>query len=181
VTSCDLLGLPDPFEKMPALLTETVSGTQSIIHGDLNLENVLIGPGGFVWLIDFARTREGHTLFDFAHLEAELIAHILAPQFKNPNDYLAWLPQMLRKINPNERSEVKTPKLNLDDSHLLPYQQLFDTLHGIVQTCLFNPTQTREYRLALGIACLGTLKFANLELHSKHLLYLTGAALIQTL
>ena len=61
----DLLGLPDPLEKLPVLLDETLHGTRSIIHGDLNLENVLIGPGGMVWMIDFATTREGHPLDGF--------------------------------------------------------------------------------------------------------------------
>ena len=58
----------DPSTSVP------VMSPRSIIHGDLNLENVLIGPGGMVWLIDFATTREGHPLMDFAHLEAEIIA-----------------------------------------------------------------------------------------------------------
>ena len=75
----DLHGLPDPISKLPSLLNERVQGTQSTIHGDLNLENGLVGPGGFVWLIDFAETRDGHALYDFAHLEAEIIAHIIAP------------------------------------------------------------------------------------------------------
>jgi hypothetical protein len=181
VAGFDLHGLPNPFEKIPALLAETISGTQSIIHGDLNLENVLIGPGGLVWLIDFAQTREGHTLFDFAHLEAELIAHILAPRFNHPAEYLSWMPEMLRKIYPDKRLANHTTIHTVDDTELLPYQRLFDPLHEIVQTCLFNPTLTREYRLALGIACVGALKFANLDLHSKQILYLTGAALIQSL
>ncbi|MBT3396807.1 MAG: phosphotransferase, partial [Alphaproteobacteria bacterium] len=62
VAGFDLFGLPDPLEKLPKLLGETIRGTQSIIHGDLNLENILVGPGEFVWLIDFATTREGHPL-----------------------------------------------------------------------------------------------------------------------
>ena len=73
------LGLPDPLYRLPGLLKESISGTQSTIHGDLNLENILVGLGGFVWLIDFASTRDGHTLFDFAHLGAELIAHVTRP------------------------------------------------------------------------------------------------------
>ena len=68
-----------------------VSGTQSTIHGDLNLENALVVPGDFIWLIDFAMTRDGHTLFDFAHLEAEIIAQVIAPQLGSPQDYLDLL------------------------------------------------------------------------------------------
>jgi hypothetical protein len=91
IAGCDLHGRPDPFAALPAVLAERVIGTQSTIHGDLNLENILVGPGGLVWLIDFARTREGHPLFDFAHLEAELIAHVLAAQLPSADDYLALL------------------------------------------------------------------------------------------
>ena len=91
VAGMDLFGLPDPLERLPGLLNEMVSGTQSTIHGDLNLENALVGPGDFIWLIDFAMTRDGHTLFDFAHLEAEIIAQVIAPQLGSPQDYLDLL------------------------------------------------------------------------------------------
>ena len=66
-------GLPDPSGALTCpCWRASIAGTHSTIHGDLNLENVLVGPGEFVWLIDFAQTRDGHPLFDFAHLEAEL-------------------------------------------------------------------------------------------------------------
>ena len=42
----------------------------SKIHGDLHLGNILIGPAGDAWLIDFEWTRLGHTLLDWAGLEA---------------------------------------------------------------------------------------------------------------
>jgi hypothetical protein len=152
----DLCGLPDPLQRLPALLDETVSGTRSVIHGDLNLENVLAGPGDFVWLIDFAQTREGHTLFDFAHLYAELVAHVLAPQIPSTKDFLALL------ADPD-----RSPYSNL--------YSLLSTLDEIAQRCLFNPSQPREYHLARFAACLGALKFANLPPSAKHLLYLTAA------
>jgi hypothetical protein len=91
VSDFDLLGLPDPLPSLPGILKESLSGTQSTIHGDLNLENVLVGLGGYVWLIDFAMTRDGHTLFDFAHLGAELIAQVIAPQVSSPADFLRAL------------------------------------------------------------------------------------------
>ena len=155
VRGFDLLGLPDPLVSLPALLSETVAGTQSTIHGDLNLENILVGPGGMVWLVDFAQTRDGHPLYDFAHLEAELIAHVLAPQVRATSDYLDLL-----NDNPGpEGVHLKT---------------LIDTIHLIALRCLFNLSQPREYQLALFMACLGALKFANLDEHVRHLLYLTA-------
>lgn len=151
----DLHGLPDPLPRLPALLAENVSGTQSTIHGDLNLENVLVGPGGFVWLIDFAQTRDGHPLYDFAHLEAGLIAHILSPALAADADYLACL---------------------APGAH-----PLLTALRAITSQCLFNPAAPREYTLALLMACLGSLKYANLDQLSRQRLYLTAAYLTQGL
>jgi hypothetical protein len=158
----DLLDLPNPFLRLLDLLGETVQGSQSTIHGDLNLENVLVGPGNLVWLIDFAQTRDGHTLFDFAHLEAEIIAHILAPQIPAAKDYLTLL-----------RHPSASPCTQLHD--------LLGAMHEIAGGCLFNPTQMREYRLALTLACLGALKYVNLDQHAKHLLYITAAYTTQEL
>ena len=160
VTGLDLLGLPDPLARVPALLAETVAGSQSVIHGDLNLENVLVGPGGFVWLIDFANTRDGHPLFDFAHLTAEVVAHVIAPQVAEPQAYLdlwrgAGVPAALGS--------------------------LLETLRGLAARCLANPTQPREYHLAVYAACLGALKHSTLDRHARHLLYLTAAAVAQDL
>jgi hypothetical protein len=121
----------------------------------LNLENVLVGPGGFVWLIDFALTRDGHTLFDFAYLEACLIAQVISPTWPNDGDFLA--------------------RLARDDDPLRAAVQ------AMAQRCLFNPAQPREYRLALAVACLGALKFYNLDTTQKRRLYLTAAYLSQTL
>ena len=148
--SFDCFGLPDPLERLPALLEETVTGTRSVIHGDLNLENVLAGPGDLLWLIDFAETREGHPLFDFAHLESELIAHVLAPRAGSARAYLdLW-------------QEGNDPLLN--------------AVHQIAQRCLFDSARMREYDLALYMACVGALKYPNLSPLAKHCLYLTAAA-----
>jgi hypothetical protein len=158
----ELFGLPNPIPRLPEWLSEAITGGQSTIHGDLNPENVLVGPGGLVWLIDFAQTRDGHTLYDFAHLEAEIVAHVISRQIHNPRAYLELLEA------PNEG----------------PYAGLY-ALRGAVESiaarCLFNPSQPREYHLALTLACLGALKFANLDEHARHLLYLTTAHQAQAL
>ena len=88
VTGMDRFDLPDPLPRLAELLSTPLHGTQSIIHGDLNLENILIGPGRLVWLIDFAQTREGHALLDFAHLEAEIIGQVLPACYPDPAVYL---------------------------------------------------------------------------------------------
>jgi hypothetical protein len=168
VAGFDLFGLPVPLLKLPRLLDERVMGTQSTIHGDLNLENVLVGPGGFVWLIDFAQTRDGHPLFDFAHLEAEIIAHVIAPQL-TAEEYLSAIS--------HQPSAISQPPISNPQLPITNYQSLITTLHSIASRCLFNPSQMREYQLALFMACLGGLKYTNLDAHQKHLLYLAAAQL----
>jgi hypothetical protein len=156
VQGLDLYGLPDPLKRLPTLLNESLQGTQSIIHGDLNLENVLVGPGDFVWLIDFAQTREGPPLYDFAHLRAEIIAHILAQRVSDPQDFLALL------------SGEPRPEL-------AAWKALLSSVDSMAARCQFNPADPREYRLALFIACLGALKYPNLEPRARHWLYLSAA------
>jgi len=158
----DLFGLSDPIQHLPALLAEMVTGSLSIIHGDLNLENILVGPGGFVWLIDFAQTRDGHTLFDFAHLGAEIIAHIVAPQVDDPNTYLDLL-----LADPFSTQTAPAGSL----------AGLLSTLSRVARKCLFNPAQPQEFYKALCLACLGALKYQNLDFYQKYLLYLTAAYL----
>jgi len=150
--------LPDPLQGLSALLDETVIGSQSIIHGDFNLENILLGPGDFLWLIDFAQTREGPSLFDFAHLEADLVAHIFAPRIPQIEDYIALL-------------QGKPPE------DLEPLAELTLAIQEIASRCLVNPSRTREWHLARKIALIGALKFANLDHRARQYLYLTAAAI----
>jgi hypothetical protein len=156
IGGCELFGLSDPLDALPSLLEETISGSRSTIHGDLNLENILVGPGEMLWLIDFAQTREGHTLFDFAHLEAEIIAHLLAPHIQTRSAFIEML------ANPSASPYAR-------------FYQLCTELHGMAFRCLANPSQPREYWLALSLSCLGALKFTNLDQHARDLLYLTAA------
>lgn len=136
VSGFDLFGLPDPLERLPELLGQTVMGTRSIIHGDLNLENVLVGPGNFIWLIDFAR------------IKAELIAQVLAPRVDSPAQFL----ELLCRGDP-----------------------LLTAVDEIAAHCLFNPHQPGEAALANILACLGALKFANLDEKARRCLYLAAA------
>ncbi|MBA4385054.1 MAG: hypothetical protein C0410_09985 [Anaerolinea sp.] len=145
----DLFGLPNPLQQLDGWLQETMNGTQSIIHGDLNLENILVGPGNLVWLIDFAQTREGHPQYDFSHLACEIIAHIISQREISPQQYLSMLQ---------------------DD--LDPLMKKVEEISGY---CLFNPNNPREYRLGLILSCMGGLKYHNLNAKAKHLLFITAA------
>lgn len=142
-------GEPDPLALIPQVLGRTLHGTRAYIHGDLNLENILVGPGGSIWLIDFAQTREGHTLYDFAHLYAEIVAHILSRQ---------------------------APVLEAYHHRLIAGEfPLLTAVEELARRCLFDTRQESEYRLPFFTACVGALKFENIDSAARQRLYLTAA------
>ena len=47
------------------------------IHGDLNGNNMLVDPSGYVWLIDFAKTGQGYVFHDFIKLECVIKFELL--------------------------------------------------------------------------------------------------------
>ena len=143
----------DPFRTL-RINDSRLTGTRSIIHGDLNLENVLVGPGDLVWLIDFASTREGHTLFDFARLEAELttqaVSEIFIREGYGPENMFKVLDALEVRREPEEDALRHAYGL-LDATRLVARRLLVDTAHG------------DELDLSLYLAYLGTLKFSNLD------------------
>jgi hypothetical protein len=61
---------PNPLKLADRLLDTLLAGRQSYVHGDLHLRNVLVEESnGRGWLIDFAKVKERHILFDFIKLE----------------------------------------------------------------------------------------------------------------
>lgn len=154
VKDVDLCGVPDPINRLPELLEATVVGGSSIIHGDLNLENALVGPAGLVWLIDFSETREGHVLYDFARLGAELIGHVLAPRAGDPTVFReAW------------RRDQQDPAT------------LAGTVFAIPRRLRADAQASTEFELCLTVACLGALKHDNLDPLARACLYLAAADL----
>lgn len=60
------------------LLERSFPAQRSVIHGDLHGRNVLVGPNGQPFYIDFARTGPGPTLFDFLKFEVYLWHDVFA-------------------------------------------------------------------------------------------------------
>lgn len=157
-----VLGLqryPNPLRACVGLLDERVFGTLATIHGDLNLENILIDPGGYVWLIDFALTRDGHTLYDFARLETELVTRHVAPLMAQAGLGALEFVRVMEWLDRGEWSA--SPALGhvaLDDA-----ARLLASVRRVVNRCLFDPSRPDEYTRALMICQLGALKFDNLD------------------
>lgn len=78
LTLADDTHLPNPLHAIPSILESTRDLKFNHIHGDLNLENVLVDSKGRDFrLIDFAEARYEHVLHDFLRLETEVITKLL--------------------------------------------------------------------------------------------------------
>ena len=64
--------LPNPLDHLARLAATALPCNWSVIHGDLHGRNILVGPQGQPFYIDFARTGYGPTMFDFLKFEAYL-------------------------------------------------------------------------------------------------------------
>ena len=144
--------LPDPISGLQKTLQTTIQGSKSIIHGDLNLENILVGPGSLVWLIDFAQTGEGHALKDFAHLYMEVIAHVISVKEYTPEDFLEMLKN---KTNP-----------------------LLARIEDMAKRCQLDVENPSEFTLAAGITCLGAIKFDTVNDQARQFLYIAASYLL---
>ena len=52
---------------------------------------------------------------------------------------------------------------------------MLNAVEEIASRCLFNPSQPREYQLALLMSCLGALKYSNVDEQGKRCLFLAAA------
>lgn len=73
---------PNPLHLYPTILSRTLDGQKSLVHGDLHLRNILVDESGHGWLIDFALVKERHNLYDFIKLEVFIRQMVLSqPQY----------------------------------------------------------------------------------------------------
>jgi serine/threonine protein kinase/formylglycine-generating enzyme required for sulfatase activity len=160
---------PNPLYDYDALLDQHVSAMTSIIHGDLNLDNILVTPTSrLAWLIDFATTRDkGHNLYDFMRLETQVITKPL-PQTRLGPEAATRLMQALHQAE-------AAP-------HQLPpeLQKPFTVLTAIrrmVKVCMYNRENWDEYYLGLTLMLLGSLKFKELDASARGMALAAAATL----
>lgn len=146
--------IENPLPHLDEVLENHQAGTRSIIHGDLNLENILVGPGDLVWLIDFASTREGHTLFDFARLEAEVTTQVISELFVRHGLEVEQVFTLLYALDIGRQPEGEA----LGSAYVL-----LEAIRTVAKRLLFDPGREDELLLAQYLAYMGTLKFSNLD------------------
>lgn len=158
--------LPNPLFAYDDLLDRYLDGTLSKIHGDLHLGNILVGPNGSAFLIDFAQTRTGHTLFDWASLEVSLLTDVVMPVI---GDDWYSVRLVLRYIAALQKElPMSVPALNEVMQHVMAVRE-------IARECFARDTSWSEYYVALAMCALRAYTWDTLSLGSRRLMFLVAA------
>jgi serine/threonine protein kinase len=174
----------NPLLAYKELLNSFLHVNVSTIHGDFNLENILIDPDTRdVKVIDFATVRRGHNLHDLLRLETEVITKLIPEIFNSvalPPETIQTFYDQLAQAGFGSRAQVEPQ---------LPHPDLgkpFAMIRAIRQEarkCFFNPDEPREYHQGLIIYLLGSLKFDNLDAiqNAKLVAFLGAGAIVDQL
>ena len=162
--------LPNPIRAYEDLLDRYVDGTLSKIHGDLHLGNILVGPNASAFLIDFAQTRNGHTLFDWACLEVSLLTDVVMPVVGNDWWSVRLVLRYLASLH-KDTPDSGVPALNDVMQHVLAVRE-------IVKDCLAREGSWSEYYMALTFCTLRAFMWETLSLGARRLMFSLGGLAI---
>lgn len=169
--------LPNPLYTYQNTLAQRLDIRWACIHGDLNLENILIeydSQSRKVSLIDFARSGEDHVLHDFLRLEANIVVHLLPHELDKAN----LAPQDIYSFYKWVHCATKQESTAIPSSLKIIYK--FITLvRQTAQDYLYDRSNWQEYYQGLLLYLLGMLKFKNLGINAKKVTF-WGAATIQS-
>jgi len=162
--------MPNPIIAYKEILDRHVNGALSKIHGDLHLGNILVGPGENPFLIDFAHTRDGHTLADWATLEVSLLSDLVMPagegeSWNHAYGILAHLVAL--------QGHVMTAKL--EQFTVIDAMSAVRAVRLIAEDCLAIENGWVEYYVALGFCALRAILWETMSLGSRRLMFLVSA------
>lgn len=165
----------NPLVHLPQLLAPTRKTiARSIIHGDFNLQNILLHPQSHhPWMIDFEKTCSGPTLLDFQRLETELISHLLLVELEKNQLPLTTVVTLMKHLH---RASIPAlaPMAELQDLYTI-----FAKVRTMVTDYCVDKLHWREYYHGFAIALIGTLKFRNLSPEAHSVMLITAATVIE--
>jgi serine/threonine protein kinase/uncharacterized protein YegL len=155
--------LPNPLANLPELLRQRQSVKIACIHGDLNMENVLVDAQDQVHLIDFASARPDHVLHDFLRLESAVIISLLPGSLAQEGLTADTILDLYQKLHCAAFHEHPSADIGLEHEVLNKPFRMIMAIRKMARTCFFNQADWREYYQGLVIYLLGALKYRNLD------------------
>lgn len=150
--------VPNPLVALPRLLAMTRDVNLACIHGDLNLQNVLVEPENRnAYLIDFVNAREDHLLRDFFHLEMAIVTRLLAPALSETADISTQILDLYERLHCAHHLPITAPA---------DLEKPFTVLQTIRRTAghyLSRPHAWDEYYAGVAVYLLGAMRYRDLE------------------
>ncbi|MGB1253395.1 MAG: phosphotransferase [Candidatus Promineifilaceae bacterium] len=150
----------NPITKLPSILKSTLHVTVGPIHGDLNMENILVETSGQgAYFIDFARSKRDHVLRDLLHLEMAVVTQLGAETFvaaaQSADAIIPFYRQLhVAMFNP---AALHLPKA------LEKLARVILAIRQIASHHLFEKNAWREYYTGLFLYLMGALRFGSLD------------------
>lgn len=181
---CPLLGrvLPNPYfllEHVYAARAEAEwPGMSSIVHGDLNLNNVLVDEKENMYVIDFSETHIGDLLSDFSRIEPLVVLQMT--RMDSDQDVAALLRYLQAASAPKE---LFAPPYHYDgDDPFMPKAHaLLCLLREEIRKLAGDRAHAAPYLLGLLRWALPTVCFRQLNLYSKQACCYASAVLTEAL
>jgi hypothetical protein len=152
--------LPNPLVALPTILSTPMDVFLGTIHGDLNLQNILVETENQnAYLIDFAQSRQDHLLRDLLHLEMAVVTKIIPQQMAHAGLNAAAIVPFYERLHCAwQTSDPILPQPELEKS--------FATLLLIrlaAQKLLYKSNKWQEYYYGLFVYLLGALRYDDLD------------------
>lgn len=155
----DVGNLPSPVAHLTNTLRKTEDVRVGVVHGDLNLENILVEydqQSRNIYLIDFARARTDWILHDLLRLETSFWLYLVSSEMRRNGRSLADIESMLLALHLDAEPTIDGLEKPL---------QVLKTVRARARMYLVNHDNWTEYYQGLIVYLLGALKFKNLDKH----------------
>lgn len=157
LTLPEIGSLPNPLLALPDILKQTNDLRVGPIHGDLNLENILVEydqKSRDVHLIDFASARYDCVLHDLLRLETGFWLYLVPAELAQNGRSLSDLNHLVVALHTEGGSPVPGLEKPL---------RILTAVRQMAQHLLARPYSWDEYYQGLIVYLLGALKFRNLN------------------
>jgi hypothetical protein len=178
------LSIPNPLLSYQDLLSMFHEVNISTIHGDLNLENILIDPETRdVKLIDFASVRKGHNLHDLLRLETGVLTVLMPDTLSKAKLSPPTVINLYQILDQVVCRQDKVSTIQLPHDSLEKPFAVLKAIREEARKCLFYPEDWSEYYAGLALYLLGVLKFKSMDdiANAKTIAFLGAAAAVDLL
>ncbi|MBP8000426.1 MAG: phosphotransferase [Chloroflexi bacterium] len=177
------LHLPNPLTALPGLLNNVMDVFLGTIHGDLNLQNILVETDSQTpYLIDFAQSRQDHLLRDLLHLEMAIITKIIPEQLTQAGLSAAEIVPFYQRLHCAWQQAEPIPP----HPHLEKMFAVLLLIRQATRPLLHKSHKWQEYYYGLYVYLLGALRYDDLDAPPlaplpKQLAFWGAAAILQLL